>query len=367
MARGSIYPADSRAGRQGLAWLIMYRVNGRQVSKVVHGRRRDAEKALTERQQQANAGMHADLDANKTTVAQFIDRWLAQATLHLAPQSLLQYRGVLARMSALLGHHKLARLGSVHVQAAVSALEGSDSYVRYHHTVLRRVLQQAVKWGWLPRNPADNVSLPPRSEHEARALTAEEAIRLLAATRADPAGILVILALGLALRRGEALGLQWGDIDWERKLAHIRRSVQQCNREYKMPKSGKGRMVSVPQFVLIALRDEQTKWERQREAFGEEWNPDGLVYCPPSGRAVAFGTTPLMRRLCKCAGIDPPVCFHALRHTHSTLLLAGGADVKAVSQRLGHSNVQITLSVYHHILAGADGQNAEQIDRKLKA
>ncbi len=117
-----------------------------------------------------------------------------------------------------VGSIRLGKLSAAHIQALLNRKLGSGlspRTVRHIHTVLRRALNQAVKWGMLPRNVATLVELPRLKRREMRPLNPAEARRFLAEAQGERLEALYSVALSLGLRQGEALGLRWSDVDFD--------------------------------------------------------------------------------------------------------------------------------------------------------
>lgn len=352
-SRGHInYRGQDKDGRGIYQVSVWDAARGRRICQTVHGSECDAE---TLRMRMVLA-LQADTlaDPGRLTVAQYLAQWLEAAALDIQQQSLDAYRNSAARWIDAIGRLRLDRLTPAHIQAAITAWsrELAPATVRRDLAVLRRALNRAVEWELLARSPVRGISLPVQSASVARALTAEEAIRLLAAAAEDPAGILVVLSLGLGVRIGEAQALRWEDVDWERRCVRVSRSLRRDG-SYGAPKSGKARVVSLPRFIELALLE-----RRPTPAVG-------MIGSQRDGRPMVLHSTTLMRRICRQAGIEPAIRFHDLRHSHATLLLADGEDVKAVSERLGHADIRITLQLYHHTHPDAAARVAERADRLL--
>jgi integrase len=245
-------------------------------------------------------------------------------------------------------------------------------------TLLHNALQQAVRLNLIPTNPCTNVPRAKPGERELLILTEDQARVFLETARGRRLFALFALALGSGMRQGELLGLQWPDIDFERGIVTVRRSLAQVNGQFiaKDPKSKQSRRtIKLPAFALAALRE-------HRAAMLKEGNLDAPVFCTRTGQFI--GKSNLIRQSFKpilraantkateaARATDgeplllPDIRFHDLRHTHASILLAHGESIKAVSLRLGHSTVELTLRVYCHVLPGFDDALAERLEKVL--
>lgn len=203
-------------------------------------------------------------------------------------------------------------------------------------------------------NAAANVDTPRAPRVEREVFTPEELRSLLTAAEADTTiGPLVIVLACSGLRLGEGLALRWRDIDLARGTLRVERTLSEISDGkliFGEPKTKRSRRtVELPERALAALR-------RQRAGVGAEPHPERLVFTDAKGGP--WRRSNLVRRgwsgLLEAAKV-PKLGFHVLRHTHATLLLAGGVPVHIVAGRLGHSSPAITLAVYPHAFE-ADGK-----------
>jgi integrase len=186
------------------------------------------------------------------------------------------------------------------------------------------------------------------------------------------------------MRRGEALGLRWSDINWERKTAHIAQTIVPDRREGKksaldnlplelsrvviQPRTktrAGARTVRLTPDTLAALKAHRTRQNAVQLA-AETWYPHDLIICTAQGTPVEPPVvTRCFEHLRVKAGL-PRIRVHDLRHTHATLLLLAGQPAKVVSERLGHASISITLDVYSHVLPEMQGDAAEAMSNLLK-
>ncbi|GAA2021078.1 tyrosine-type recombinase/integrase [Catenulispora yoronensis] len=165
------------------------------------------------------------------------------------------------------------------------------------------------------------------------------------------------------LRRGEAVGLRWVDVDLGANTLHVTRQIVQIDWETFItpPKSEAGeRDVAVDDRTVAILRTHRKEQAKARLAAGEDWVDSGLVFTGPDGAELHPGwVSAQFRLLLREAGL-PPVRLHDLRHGAATLALAAGIDIKVVQEMLGHSSSTITRDTYtsvfdelKHAAAGA--------------
>lgn len=238
--------------------------------------------------------------------------------------------------------------------------------MRYVHTILHRALGDAVDAGLLVSNPVDKAKPPTVKQAAAPEMKVWDAEQLRAFLSQDddlrPAWLLLVMT---GMRRGEALALRWGDVDWSAGTVAVRRSVGLVRTHgagYRLhvgpPKNGKARVVDLDPNTLAALRAYRTT----RAQLGLQLaNDDALVLGTYEGelRHPEHFSREWIRRMALHEDL-PSIRLHDLRHTHATLLLKAGVPVKVVSERLGHASAQITLTVYAHVMPGMQREAADK-------
>lgn len=239
--------------------------------------------------------------------------------------------------------------------------------VRRVHATLHKALADALRKDKIGRNPADAVDPPAAKSAAVRHMktwSAKELQGFLASARETRLYPLWLTLATTGMRRGEALGLRWQDVD----LVSARLSVQQ-NRiavGYQVttgaPKTGKGRVISLdPATVarLKALRKEQLEEQMLRKKTG--YLDSGLVFRREDGQGYHPNLiTQAFEKAVRDSG-QPRIRLHDLRHTHATLALQAGIHPKIVQERLGHASISITLDVYSHAIPAMQEQAAATI------
>jgi integrase len=336
---------------------------------MVKGSRKDAERELAKLLTQADAGTLAD--PSKDTVAVYLERYLDNA-LHLSPKTLERYRELAARqIIPHLGDVKLQKLRAEHIEAWHAALLAtglSPRTVGHAHRLLSSVLRRAVENGSLSRNVAAHRRPPAAEAGEVPILTPSQAMAALEALKGHGLYPIAYLALQTGMRRGELAALEWRDLDLERGVLRVERSLEETRAglRTKPPKTKRGRRnISLPAEAVAMLREHRKAQIELRLALGQGGQPS-LVFSTIEGEHLSPDNLSRdWRRVCRQKKL-PLVSFHSLRHTHASTLIAAGVDPLTVSRRLGHAKVAMTLDVYGHLMEGSDAAAAKAIEGVLK-
>jgi integrase len=356
-----------RDGRWIAALTLGLDRGGRPVRRTVYGRTQaEAREKLDALRAEAAGG--AVPAPERATVGEFTDRWLEDCVRpNRAKATHRSYRGTIRNhIAPMLGGVPLRGLSPQHVQALLSEMgrRGASPRTRQMtYAVLRAALGQAVRWGLVPRNPCDAVDRPRVPRREARFLDEAGVRALLQAAQGDPLEALLVTAVTTGMRQGELLGLQWGDVNLKEGTISVNRQLLDHGMgrpelgELKTAKSR--RSVALPAIAVSALA-------RHRERLGALPHPSTQVFTDSRGGPLRKRN--LLRRwfhpLVAEAGL-PRMRFHDLRHAHASLLLAAGVHPKVVQERLGHSQVSVTLDTYSHVAPSLQREAAVRIDELL--
>lgn len=239
--------------------------------------------------------------------------------------------------------------------------------VRHYHRLLSCILGDAVKWQYIPYNPCGRVA-PPRAESsDIEYLDDRQAKELMALLQKEPSiycrAISLLLLTGL--RRGELLGLEWQDIDFNAKTMHIVRTSQYLPSrgiftETPKTKSSK-RLVIISDQVLDILRG-QLLWQHlQAKRLPDRWMDSGRVITSEDGSPMhPDRLTRWFGKFIRRTDL-PQIHVHSLRHTYATLCIANGVPITAVAAQLGHANVAITATIYAHAIRTAQIAAADKV------
>ena len=290
------------------------------------------------------------------TVEEFSENWRREI---LAKQELSSIRSANSHLRCyilpFLGKVKLHELSVETQQGFVTRVGGKVSRKTTLNVLatLSSMLSTAKTWGFTTAVvDAKTLAFPKRGlKYEARCFTVEELRRILAAA-SSPWHVLYCILTMDGLRAGEALGLQWPDVDFDRKLLNIRRSAW-CGKIKTAKNESSETVLPIPEPLVEILKQYRQDWKP---------NPAGFLFAtrngrPPSSNKVCeYQLGPLLDAL------DIERCgLHAFRHTHTSLLLDSGANIKVVQRQLRHSDERTTLGIYAHVVGDAQRQAVEKV------
>jgi integrase len=245
----------------------------------------------------------------------------------------------------------------------------APSTVRTIYTVLRGALDVAVRDGLLRRNPAAAVKRPTVDRTDAAYLTIEHAQLLLEVMRGDRLEPLFRLMLATGLRRGEALGLHWRDVDLDAGMLRVRWTLTRTSQGLQLgePKTDRSRRtVPLPRSAVETLKTHRARQEDERRTAADTWREHGLVFTTEIGTPLEPRN--VLRRfevLAERAGLKG-VHLHTLRHSAASFLLAAGTHTKVVQEHLGYSSYAITADIYSHVGPTLKREAADRLDQALR-
>ncbi len=361
---GSIFQRSN--GRWEAVITVGYNGQGKRVRRTVYGwTKKEVQDKLTELQSKKLDGSLAE--TGKLTVGEFLDRWLATTKSAIRATTYTSYEGTIRlHINPLIGGLPLQKLTPAHVQGLYTELErlGRSCYVlRLVHITLRRAFKLAVKWGITLRNVCDAVTAPRIDRREIAPLTTEQSAKLLQAATDDRLYALYVLALATGMRLGELSALQWEDVDLKAATVSVRRTLVDLKGEVYLAetKTKKSRrLIKLPVEAVEALPDHRKRMMAAGLAGCT------YVFCTPLGgpiRRAAFHKNQF-KPLLAAAGL-PDCRFHDLRHTSATLMLAAGVHPKVMQERLGHSDINITLDIYSHVMPAMQQDAADKLGAML--
>ncbi len=343
----------------------------RYATRTVRGSRREAERVLSRMVAEADQGAFARTSA---TVGDLLERWFAHVRDDYSPKTVRETRSYLDRdLLPPLGQVPLAKLRPEDLDRFYRVLRAKGSRgrplapgsVRRIHGILRRALQQGVRWGWILANPAAAASPRKVPKTEVKPPTPADLDRMLRLAHAEDVDLATFVTVSAATgaRRSEVLALRWHDIDMTRGVLSISRGIVNGpdGLVEKDTKTHQVRRVTLDQATVTTLLGHRERAVLRANLGEVELRPDALLFSRDVlGEQPWFpnSATRRFRQLCEKAGLER-VRLHDLRHYVATQLLAPGVDVRTVTGRLGHRNAATTLNVYSHFVPEADQRAAE--------
>ena len=244
----------------------------------------------------------------------------------------------------------------------------SGKTIRIVHVVLHSIFKAAHKQNLIRVNPASKVDKPKMERKEMKTFSASQAREFLQAAQGTDEACLFNLLFTTGCRPSEALGLKWSDLNFDLATATIQRTLKLKHGVWKFdpPKTNAGlRTITLPAGMLTLLKGHKRKQNEARLKAGSEWKNEGLIFCNHFGLPLGLDAIrKKFKRLLKEAGL-PEIRLYDGRHTSATLLMASGINRKVVSERLGHSNVAITLGTYSHVTQQLQKEASDKLGEAL--
>jgi integrase len=376
MARGSITPRPTKDGkvRYRVKWESRGPDGSRRHHSATTATKKAAENLLAQKLDEVNDGTF--VVASRETVGQYLERWLSAASFRYADATVYQYgREIRLRIVPQLGGVALAKLDQITIQSMYANLLESKTPVAtviQTHKVLHTALAQAVAWRLLTRNPADGVSVPRLEPSAPLVWTQDEAEAFLISAAAEKDPLLALWELGLdsGMRIGEMLSLSWSDVDRERGLVSVRRTLTGTREggwkigEHAKTSSSR-RSIDLSPYTMAALRTWGARQAERRLAAGTHWQDLGLVFDRGNGQWINPNTVRAAFDRAVAKAKVTRITPHGMRHTMATLLLGAGVHPKIVQERLGHSSIQMTLDRYSHVSMSMQQQATEVLAEVL--
>jgi integrase len=321
-------------------------------------------------------------DPSKMPFAAFCKEFINIKKDTLSPNTLPFYCRVIDKhLIPRYGKMRLEEFKVYHIQEYVSFLcnmDREDGYVgkiapqtvRRYATVLRSILSLAYKMEYIDNDISlsRRLHFPSSTTAEVEVYSFEEVQHILKELESEPINIRAMIetAIFTGCRRAEIVGLKWSDIDFETRTLHVKRSIYKIAGEKaqeKTPKSKNGiRTMSIPQRLCYTLLEYKAYQDSYKAFFEDEWHELDYIFTEATGLVMNPQTpTKQFSKFLKRHNIRQ-IKFHGLRHTSATLLLASGCDIKTVSQRLGHADID-TTGIYVHALEKCDKTAAETFDK----
>lgn len=382
MATGNI---QKRKRKNGYAWEITVETppdpvtkKRNRTSKTVRGTKKEAEQMMRQMIADAEKGYH--VTNTKITVVEWVQTWLEVYIIpNVSPTTLSRYEGMIKRyINPLLGNIQVQQLSTLAVQSWVNGLkvspvsgkEMSAATVKHVYHVLKGAMDKAVLAGIISRSPCQGIMLPKGNKKPAIVYTEEQIKQLIAAAKDTEMELIIDMELCMGLRRGELLGLQWDDVDWEAHKIHVHRNRVVVNGKslLKDPKTAAGnRTLDVPAQLIQKLKAHRAQCMENQLRMGAAYTVTNYIIVHPDGKPIyPEYVSQLLTKLQTKANL-PQCRFHDLRHLCASIMLKQGINVKVAQERLGHADISTTLNIYSHVLPSSAKEAADKIGELVYA
>lgn len=336
----------------------------------VDGGKKEAETLLTNTLKQLNDGQY--VEPTDMTLGEYLTDWLEK--VQVRPSTLDTYKWAVEKQIipsiGKLELHKVRPIDIENHNAKIMKKDISPTSARYQFRVLSIALKRALRLKLIALNPCDAVDPPKKVKYKATVLNPKQLQLLLKDSADTDYFIPILLAATCGLRRGEACGLCWSDLDLDKGVMYVRNSLGYKNKKLTLQPTktdNSERTLKIPKITSEVLKKAKKIHLANKLALGEAYDKTGYVWCWEDGspRSPDWLTHQFKEILDK-SGL-PEVRFHDLRHSHATYLIQEGVPIKTISDRLGHSSTSFTQDIYGHVLPPMQEKAADVTDTLLMA
>ena len=317
---------------------------------------------------------------------EFAKQWFKEyAEKKLKAQTIRGYHYLEPRIYNAIGHLRLDKITPRHVQKFVNELcemkcgnnsekKLSAKTVKLHLSLVSTIFDYAIKMQMIKENPCKNVTLPSPEKKERKIYTIEEIRQILVLFNDEPAEnlkyvVFFTMALYTGLRRGELLGLEWKDFDWNKNIMTVNRNslwTKERGMYTDTPKTASSVRSLKLQPEVIELLKRYKSWQDSYIAkIGDKWNDTDRLFTTWNGKPMHV-TAPadFLMEFCKRHGLR--YCSpHSWRHLNATLMIESGVDVKTVQACLGHSEATTTMTCYLHSFQSAQAAAMDAVANSI--
>lgn len=329
--------------------------NGKRKSLGTYKYKKDAQARLQNAESDIANGTYG---REELTLNEFYDRYIMAKEKQLKASSLRDLKDSFdLHILPALGDNMILDIGPMEVQGFVDSLDGkglSSATIGKIFRYLRAGLRQAQNWQLIDRAPTTGIILPRTERKELDFLQPIEINGLLAVAY-EPERTLFELLARSGLRLGEALALRWRDIDFDMNAIRVERSWSRAG-GFHNPKSESSRRAVVLLPSLAASLKEYLETQ-------EDTSPDNLLFSYSGKQPLDPGNTRREFYRALSSAKLRHVTIHSLRHSFASVMLASGANIKALQRQLGHATATMTLDVYSHLLDDSLNGLALKVDQ----
>lgn len=312
-------------------------------------------------------------DLTKMTYERFMEEWF-QERKNTLQKTTFEIHSIYYRkfIKPKLGQLKVQQIAPIQIQKFINELVNETSYSEHTIHLIFRIVSASLKKAkvlkLIKHNPADGITLPKIKKREMSIWSLKQVNHFISKSsnisRLTRCYIGFLISIFTGMRQGEILGLRWQDIDFETQTIFVRQTLTQ-DAELKSGAKNEAsvRSIHIPYKLVDELRAHRKQVVLERLLHGQSYHDNDLVVCTRNGKPMIprnfrkefYNLTEKVRL--------PKIRFHDLRHTHATILIQQNVNVKLISERLGHSDIETTLNTYSHVLPDMQKSVSDKLDK----
>jgi integrase len=365
--------------KRGNSW--QYRIkyidpaNGKPKEKSKSGFRtkKEAQIEAAEVEKKFYLRQHSVIANSETILKDWLNEWLEIYGAQYAERTLFnRFWYINNHIIPSLGNYKMNQLTRIEYQKFINKLveKGyAKKTIQTIHSIFCTAINKAVELEMVTHNKYQGISIKVEEEEKINYLSRDEVEIFMDAAKKSPYHhyIIASILLRTGMRKGEMLALKWEDIDFENKTISITKT--RSDNGVKKPKTkSSNRTIGIDNTLIADLKQYQLWQKKNKMKHGADYHKsEFLVRCPNGKEIGEYGVNKTIDSILKKAKTNlPHISPHGLRHTHAIMLLESGADLKFVSERLGHSTVNMTADVYVHITKKYETENLLKLESYLR-
>lgn len=367
------YDTNGKQVYQSMTWKPDKEMTAKQVEK-------ELMRQVVLFEEKCKSGFQAKAIKFETMAEEWFEEYAKMNLRNTTYERLLQLR---KRIYDAIGHLRMDKITPRQIQSFINGLakDGANEKtgkplatktIRHHLSLISDIFSYAVKMDVVSYNPCSKVTIPKGEQKEKKIYSVEEVKRFLGLLESEPLKYKVFfnLAVFSGFRRGELLGLEWKDVDFDNNIISVRRTS--CYTAQKgiytdTTKTRKSqRSIKFPDAIMALLRQYKLELEGEAQRLGSKWVDTDRLFVKWNGEPMN-NNTPYFWLNEFCEKHDLPFYgIHSFRHLFASMLVNEGVDIVTVSGALGHSAVSTTSNIYCHMLENSRAKVSEAITNVLK-
>ena len=361
---------------------------GKLIRKSIYGKnQKEVRQKLSKVTTEIDEGLY--LEPAKMTLSDWMDLWYKEYTFDKKYSTLKGYKAQINKhIRPGIGKYNLSQLNPMILQRFFNHLSEpnekgkvlSPKSIKNVYIILSGILEQAVENEMISKNPCKKVKLPKVYNKQITPLTDKQVKDFLEIISTDEIyGTILRVIVFTGLRLGEAMGLTWDCVDFEKGALNINKQLQRRPQKdggstLTSVKSGKPRILKPAPFVMQLLKIRYTEQIMQKQRSEDLWlawsneeeHKKALVFTNLQGGSLVPKRVYLHFKSAAVAIGAPDARVHDLRHTYAVLSLQNGDDIKTVQENLGHASAAFTLDVYGHVSDRMKKESANRMEEYIR-